>query len=78
MNTLLVPQKTETGWIMEIPIEMTRTMKVAPGSFAVLYPKEGTIGLEILPPPSDELLADFERMYEKYKDTCEELERLGD
>jgi hypothetical protein len=78
MQTILIPQKSETGWILEIPVEMAQVMKVAPGSFALLYPKEGTIELEILPAPSDELLDDFERLYEKYKDTCEELERLGD
>ncbi len=78
MSAVLTPQKTETGWIMEVPTEMADIMKVAPGSFVVLYPKEGALETEILPAPSDELLADFERMYEKYKDTCAELERLGD
>jgi hypothetical protein len=75
---VLIPQKSETGWIMEIPSEMAGVMKVAPGSFVLLYPKEGSLDMEILPAPSGELLADFERMYEKYKDTCTELERLGD
>lgn len=78
MTAVLTPQKSETGWIMEVPVEMAETMKVAPGSFVLLYPKEGTIDMEILPAPSAELMADFERMYDKYKDTCAELERLGD
>lgn len=78
MTAILTPQKSETGWIMEVPVEMADIMKVAPGSFVLLYPTEGTIDMEILPPPSDELLADFERMYDKYKDVCAELERLGD
>ncbi len=78
MSAVLTPRKTETGWILELPAEMADAMKVAPGSFVVLYPKEGSIDMEILPPPSEELLADFERMYEKYKDTLAELERIGD
>ncbi|MGE0882449.1 MAG: hypothetical protein AB7P14_02790 [Blastocatellales bacterium] len=78
MASVLKPQKIETGWIMEIPDEMAQAMKISSGSFALLYPKDGAIDFELLPEPSDELLADFERMYEKYKDTCEELERLGD
>ncbi len=78
MSAVLAPQKSETGWIMEIPPEMADVMKVSPGSFVVLYPREGSIDLEILPPASDELLADFERIFEEYRETFEELERLGD
>ena len=78
MSGTLTPVKTEMGWVMEIPTEMAEILKVAPGSFAVLYPKEGGIETEILPPPSDELKEDFERLFDKYRETFEELKRIGD
>ena len=78
MSGTITPVKTEMGWVMEIPTEMAEILKVAPGSFAVLYPKEGGIETEILPPPSDELKEDFERLFNKYRETFEELKRIGD
>jgi predicted aspartyl protease len=33
---------------------------------------------EILPTPSDELEEDFERLFNKYRETFEELKRIGD
>jgi len=78
MSGLVTPVKTQMGWVMEIPPEMAEILKVAPGSFAVLYPKEGGIETEILSPPSDELKEDFERLFDKYRETFEELKRIGD
>ena len=78
MTETITPVKTEMGWVMEIPAEMAEILKVAPGSFAVLYPEEGGIDTEILPPPSDELKKDFERLFNKYRETCEELKRIAD
>jgi hypothetical protein len=52
--------------------------KVEPGSIAVIHPKEGALETEILPPPSAELNEDFERLFDKYRDTFEELKRIGD
>jgi len=78
MSGILSPRKTQTGWVLEIPPEMAATLGVQPGSLAVLYPKEGVLETEILPPPSDELREDFERMYEKYRETLEEMKRVGD
>lgn len=78
MAETITPVKTEMGWVMEIPAGMAEILKVAPGSFAVLYPKEGGIETEILPPPSDELKEDFERLSNKYREACEELKRIGD
>lgn len=40
--------------------------------------QNGGIEPEILPPPSDELKEDFERLFDKYRETCEELKRIGD
>ena len=78
MSGMLTPQKTGVGWILEIPPEMAALLKVDPGSIVVLYPKEGALETEILPPPSDELKADFERMFDKYHEALEELKRVGD
>jgi hypothetical protein len=75
---MLTPQRTGVGWILEIPPEMAALLKVDPASIVVLYPKEGALEAEILPPPSDELKADFERMFDKYHEALEELKRLGD
>ena len=78
MSGTLIPRKTEIGWVMEIPPEMAAILKVEPGSIVVLYPKEGVLETEILPAPSAELKEDFERLFAKYKETCEELKRIGD
>lgn len=78
MSGTLTPRKTDIGWVMEIPSEMAEILKVEPGSMVVLYPKEGTLETEILPAPSAELKEDFERMFDKYKETCQELKRIGD
>jgi hypothetical protein len=78
MAETITPRKTEMGWVMEIPAEMAAILKVEPGSIAILYPKEGKLETEILPPPSAELKEDFERLFNKYRETCEELKRIGD
>jgi hypothetical protein len=78
MAGAITPRKTELGWVMDIPPEMASLLKVAPGSLAILFPKEGRLDIEILPPPSTELQEDFERLYAKYQETFEELKRLGD
>lgn len=78
MIGVLTPQKTDLGWVMDLPPEMAAAMKISPDSIVVLHPKEGLLETEILPPPSAELQADFERLFDKYQDTFEELKRLGD
>jgi hypothetical protein len=78
MAETITPRKTEPGWVIDIPAEMATTLKVEPGSVAILYPKEGMLEVEILPPPSAELQADCERLFTKYKTTFEALKRLGD
>ena len=79
MAETITPQKTSLGWVMENPPEMARILKVERGSLAILYPKEdGILETEILPPPSAELREDFERLFSKYRETFEELKRIGD
>jgi hypothetical protein len=78
MAETIIPRKTDLGWVVDIPAEMAAILKVEPGSIAILYPKEDKLETEILPPPSAELQADFERLFAKYKTTFEALKRLGD
>jgi len=77
-GVIIMPQKTELGWVMEIPAEMAAILKVEPGSIAVIHPKEGALETQILPAPSAELKEDFERLFNKYRETCEELKGIGD
>jgi hypothetical protein len=78
MSITTTPQKTDLGWVIEVPYEMAQALGVAEGSLAVLHAKDGSIEVEILPPPSPELEESARRIYEKYKDAFEEMKRLGD
>ena len=78
MSDVLSPQKTGRGWIMGIPAEMAEAMGVEEGSIIVLYPHEGGINYEILPPPSPELKASVRETYAQFKGAFEEMKRLGD
>jgi hypothetical protein len=78
MSISLTPEKTDRGWVIEIPTEMAEAMGVANGSLAVLHTKEGTFEVEVLPPPSPELERSVDRIHEKYKDAFAEMKRLGD
>jgi hypothetical protein len=77
MSITTTPQKTNLGWVIEVPYEMAQALGVAEGSLAVLHAKDGSIEVEILP-PSPELEESALRIYEKYKDAFEEMKRLGD
>ena len=74
----LIPRKTEQGWIIEMPAEMTEALGVAEGSLVVLYSKQGRIEAEILPPPSPELKERVHQIHEKFKEAFEEMKGLGD
>jgi hypothetical protein len=78
MSISLTPEKTDRGWVIEIPTEMASAMNVAEGSLAVLHTRAGTFEVEVLPPPSPELERSVERIHEKYKDAFAEMKRLGD
>lgn len=78
MSISLTPEKTDRGWVIEIPTEMALAMGVAEGSLAVLYTKTGTFEVEVLPPPSPDLERSVDRIHEKYKDAFAEIKRLGD
>lgn len=78
MSRELMPRKAGDSWVIEIPDEMARAMGVPPGSVAVLHTTQGTIEVEVLPPPSPELDESVRRICDKYKDAFEEMKRLGD
>lgn len=46
------------------------------GSIAVLHAAQGTIEVEVLPPPETD--ESVRRIYNKYKDAFAEMKRLGD
>ena len=78
MSDVLSPQKTGRGWIMEIPAEMAEAMGVDEGSVIVLFPHEGGMSYEILPPLSPDMQASVLETCEQFKDAFEEMKRLGD
>lgn len=78
MSKSFTPHKTELGWTIEIPAEMAEAMGVAAGSIAVLHTKPQGVEIEILPPPTAELKESVHQIYEEYRETFEELKRLGD
>lgn len=71
-------QKTDRGWIIELPEDFTDELGVEKGAIAVMYAKEGRIDAEIFPPPSPELEKAVERIHAKYKDAFAEMKRIGD
>ena len=77
MSSELMPHKVGDSWVIEIPDEMAQAMGVPPGSVAVLHAAQGTIEVEVLS-PSPELDESVRRIYDKYKDAFEEMNRLGD
>lgn len=78
MVGLPTPQKTDRGWIIEMPVEMTQALGVEQGSFAVLYSNEGQIGVEVLPPIPPDLEASVIETCEEFNEAFEEMKRRGD
>ncbi|MGH9837627.1 MAG: hypothetical protein ACREEM_02460 [Blastocatellia bacterium] len=78
MSAVLTTQKNEVGWVVEIPSDVARSPGVAEGSVALLYGKDGNVGVEILSPPSPELLDEVHETYDELKETFAELRRRGD
>ncbi len=72
------PRKTDEGWIIDIPHDMADVMSIAHGSMGVLYPSRKGISIEILPPPSPELVASVLETCEEFREAFEEMKRLGD
>jgi hypothetical protein len=78
MSDVLSPEKTGRGWIMDIPPEMAKALGVAEGSVIVLYPREGSMSYEILPPLSPDMQASVLQTCEEFKEAFAEMKRLGD
>lgn len=78
MSSITIPEKTDLGWVVDVPHEIAHALGVAEGSIALLHATEGRLEVEILPPPSVELVESARRISKKYKDAFEEMKRLGD
>ena len=78
MSDVLSPEKTGRGWIMDIPPEMAKALGVEEGSVIVLYPHEGGMSYEILPPLSPDMQASVLETCEQFKEAFAEMKRLGD
>lgn len=78
MNNQTIIQKSERGWIIELPDDFTEEIGVNKKSIGLLNYKDGKIEVEILPPASEELEKSVDRILEKYNDAFEEMKRIGD
>lgn len=78
MSSVLVPQKTGQGWIIDIPNEFAEALGIEVGSMALLYASDGKIDYEILPAPTPELEAEFQSAFAELEDAFAEMKRLGD
>lgn len=78
MSSTTIPQKTDLGWAVDVPSEIAQALGVADGSIALLYANEGRLEVEILPPPSKELVESVRQTHEQFKEAFDELKRLGD
>jgi hypothetical protein len=76
--SILTPKKTDQGWVVEMPLEMTQALGVPEGSLAVLYAGQAALEVEILPPVSSEIKDAARRIVDKHRDAFEEMKRLGD
>lgn len=78
MSSLITPQQTTQGWVIEIPADFAKALGVAEGSFALLNARDGNLSIEYLPPPSQELVDEVDETWEELKDAFEEIKRRGD
>ncbi len=78
MSSVMVPQKTKEGWIIDLAPDLAQALGVAEGSIGILYVNDGKLSYEILPPPGSELEHEFQLAYAELKDTLAEMKRLGD
>ena len=71
-------QKSDKGWIIELPDDFAQDIGVEKGSIAVLYGNNGKVETEILPPVSLEVEKSVERIHGKWNEAFEEMKRIGD
>lgn len=78
MSDVLTPKKAGRGWIMDFPLEMAAAMGVEEGSVIVLYPREGGMRYEVLPPLPPDMRASASQTCEEFEDAFAEMKRVGD
>jgi hypothetical protein len=57
---------------------MADVIGVAHNSIGVLPPRKGGLEVEILPPPSSELIQSVKEICEEFREAFDEMKRLGD
>lgn len=67
-----------SSWIVEMPADIAKQEGYAEGSKVVLTFQNGKIIPQILPPTSEKVKTEVDRIIKKYGETFEELKRLGD
>ncbi len=78
MSEQAIIQKSEKGWIIELPDEFAESIGVERNSIGLLDYKDGKIEVEVLPPPPPELEKSVDRVFNKYKESFDEIKRLSD
>lgn len=76
--SLLTPKKSELGWVVEMPPEIAHAVRVAEGSYVVLYVSEGSVTAEVLPAATEEMKQYVREVVEENADFLAEMKRLGD
>ncbi len=67
-----------SSWIIEMPPDIAKKEGYAEGSKVILTFESGKITPTILPPTSEEINSEVNRLIKKYDETFRELKRLGD
>ncbi|HEX4949140.1 MAG TPA: hypothetical protein VFZ34_20860 [Blastocatellia bacterium] len=78
LTSLDTPQKTDQGWVIDIPPDMADVMGVAHGSIGILYPRPDGISIEVIPPLAPDLMESVKEICEQFREDFEEMKRLGD
>ena len=78
LPSLDTPQKTVSGWAIQLPSEFAQSVGVADGSMALLHARDGNIDIEILPPLDPEIMASVLQACDEMQETFAEMKRLGD
>ena len=76
--TVLTPQRTEKGWVIELTAEVADALGITRDSKVMLYDDEGVIKTEVLPPLSPELAQIADEAFQEELEVFEELKRVGD
>ncbi len=78
VSDLLIPQKTERGWVINLTPEMAREADAPEGSILVFYLHKGGVSAKILPPATKEQKRSMQESIDKFGDAFAEMKRLGD